>query len=295
MILIADSGATKTDWLLVNNHYSQLIKTEGINPFHQTEEKIESIIGKNLLASIIAFLKEVNQQASKANNCTVSLTDIKGIYFYGAGCLPTHTGGIERSLHKYFPQAEIEINTDLLGAARALCGHEPGIACILGTGANSCLYDGTQILKKTSPLGYILGDEGSGAYLGKRFVSDCFKEQLPAFLRDGLLEEFGLTYTDIINKVYKEPQANRFLASLTPYIYKQKEVPEVHAFLIDCFKTFFQRNVLPYHSELPMAFTGSISWYFQDEVREAASQLGLKAQTFLKNPIDGMAEYHTIH
>ena len=309
MILIADSGATKTDWLLTDNHVSFLIKTQGINPFHQNEEKIEAIINDELIPQLMSYSKgsnELNDESTPSENagrrnnkriqaeseCTNQITSV---YFYGAGCLATHIGGISISLNKHFSQADIHINTDLLGAARALCGHKPGIACILGTGANSCLYDGQQIQKNISPLGYILGDEGSGAYLGKRFVSDCFKEQLPTFLRDGMLKEFNLTYTDIINKVYKEPQANRFLASLTPYIYKQKEVPEVHNLLIDCFETFFRRNVLPYHSDLPVAFTGSISWYFQEEVKEAAKNLGLTTASFIKNPIEGMAVYHEIN
>ena len=280
MIIIADSGATKTDWLLEDGTNSYIIKTEGINPFHQKDEKIEEIIADSLLPQLLIHCKVTSK--------------ISAVFFYGAGCLPSHTEGIVHSLQKHFSQAKIEVNTDLLGAARALCGHEPGIACILGTGANSCLYDGENIQKNVSPLGYILGDEGSGAYLGKRFVGDCFKEQLPTFLRDGLLKELGLTYTDIINKVYKEPQANRFLASLTPYICKQKEVPEVHAFLIDCFETFFRRNILPYHTQLPLSFTGSISWFFQDEVKEAAQNLGLTTASFIKDPIEGMAKYHGV-
>ncbi len=286
MILIADSGATKTDWLLADESHSQLIKTEGINPFHQSDEKIEEIIGNNLCSQL--------KDSAKSTNPETIVAAITAVHFYGAGCLPTHTGGIQRSLQRHFPQADIQINTDLLGAARALCGHEPGIACILGTGANSCLYDGEKIQKNVSPLGYILGDEGSGAYLGKRFIGDCFKEQLPSYLRDGLLKEFNLTYTAIINKVYKEPQANRFLASLTPYIYMHKDVTEVHDFLIDCFETFFRRNVLPYHSKLPVSFTGSISWYFRDEVKEAAHNLGLQTKNFCKNPIEGMAAFHNM-
>ena len=298
MIVIADSGATKTDWLIADNNHSQLMKTEGINPFHQTDEKIEGIISNALLPQLISLNEETTTPAPEAPrfSCreTQTINSVSAVYFYGAGCLPSHINGILQSLQLHFPQADIHVHTDLLGAARALCGRQPGIACILGTGANSCLYDGEQIQKNISPLGYILGDEGSGAYLGKRFVSDCFKEQLPEFLKEGLLEEFNLTYTDIINKVYREPQANRFLASLTPYIYKHKGVPEVHQFLLDCFDSFFRRNVLPYHSYPPLSFTGSISWFFQDEVREAAEKLGLRATTFIKNPIEGMATYHGV-
>ncbi len=297
MILIADSGATKTDWLLTNGNRTHLITTEGINPFHQDDRKIEAILSKDFFPQMMSSLSDSPNVPT--GDCSVpqdrissEQLSISNIYFYGAGCLPSHTAGIQRSLQNLFPQASIEINTDLLGAARALCGHRPGIACILGTGANSCLYDGKRILKNISPLGYILGDEGSGAYLGKRFIGDCFKEQLPASLRDGLLKEFQLPYTDIINKVYKEPQANRFLASLTPYIYKVRHVKEVHALLIDSFENFFRRNILPYHSDYAASFTGSISWYFQEEVKEAAENVGIRTERFIKNPIEGMAIYH---
>ena len=277
MIIIADSGATKTDWLVSFNNRTEIIKTEGINPINQSDSQIEQTIKQEL----------VSQLLDPTDTCTA-------IYFYGSGCLPTHTEGIFHILTEAFTKATIKIETDLLGAARALCGHNQGIACILGTGANSCLYNGKDIEKNISPLGYILGDEGSGAYLGKRFIGDCLKEQLPTSFKEGFLKEYNLSVIDIINKVYKEPQANRFLASITPYIYKERKTPEIHSFLIDCFETFFRRNVLPYHSDLPVSFTGSISWFFQEEVKEAAQNLGLRTNKFLKNPIEGMAIYHNI-
>lgn len=276
MKLIADSGATKTHWLLINdNHEEQLIQTMGINPFHQSEEFIFQIIHNEL-----------------KNSLKLDSNGIKEVFFYGAGCIAETKGVVIKALQQSFPQADIHVESDLLGAARALCQHNEGIACILGTGSNSCLYDGENITDNISPLGYILGDEGSGAYLGKRFIGDCLKRQLPADLCEGFMNEYQLTRTDILNKVYKEKMANRFLASLTPYIHKVKERPEVHHFLLDCFNQFFLRNIRPYGKNFPISFAGSIAWYFKEEIETAANDNGYTVGTFLKDPIKGLARYH---
>ena len=276
MILIADSGSTKTDWCYgteISN--CKIIQTEGINPFHQSAEKIESIICQGLIP----------QLGFPLERCTA-------IYFYGAGCLPPKTESIIHVLQNNFPEADIAVDTDLLGAARALCKDNAGIACILGTGSNSCLYDGKQIIQNISPLGYILGDEGSGAYLGKRFISDCLKGQLPEILRDGLQEKFNLTIPEILDKVYRQPQANRFLASFTPYIYEHRRMTQVHAFLLDCFGEFFRRNVLMYPQIFPVSFVGSIAWYFHEELEESAHSFNIPLGIFIKNPIDELTRYH---
>lgn len=276
MILIADSGSTKTDWCYgteISN--CKIIQTEGINPFHQSAEKIESIICQGLIPQLDFPLER----------CTA-------IYFYGAGCLPPKTESIIHVLQNNFPEADISVDTDLLGAARALCKDNAGIACILGTGSNSCLYDGKQIIQNISPLGYILGDEGSGAYLGKRFISDCLKGQLPEILRNGLLEKLNLTVPEILDKVYRQPEANRFLASLTTYIHEHKNMPQVHTFLLDCFGEFFRRNVMPYHRSLPVSFVGSIAWFFHDELTETANSYNIPLGIFIKNPISELIQYH---
>ena len=158
MILIADSGATKTDWMVVSDNCSKLIGTEGINPFHQTEDYIRNIINSSLLPKM-----------ERENICIHNITEV---HFYGAGCLPQPAMKISNILKEVFPEATVKAETDLTGAARALCGNKPGIACILGTGSNSCMYDGERITANVSPLGYILGDEGSGAYLGKRYIKN---------------------------------------------------------------------------------------------------------------------------
>lgn len=277
MILIADSGATKTDWYAgTNPDNGQLIETSGINPFHLKEEDVFRIIREQLVA-----------QLANADSCTA-------VYFYGAGCIPEKTAVIRRSLEHFFPRADIQIHTDLLGAARALCGRQPGIACILGTGSNSCLYDGTQITDNISPLGYILGDEGSGACIGKRFIADCLKRQLPKQVSEDFFREYKLTPADVLDRVYRQPQANLFLSAITPYIYRHKDIPAIQTLLTDCFAEFFRRNVLQYTQQLPVSFVGSIACIFEQELREAASRCGLQVDKIIKQPIHSLIAYHWI-
>lgn len=275
MILIADSGSTKTDWCIDN---APIIHTTGINPFHLSTEDIQHILTHELLPQLP---KE---------------TSLSTIYFYGAGCTPEKSVQLQKIFQQAFPQATIEISSDLLGAARALCGNQAGIACILGTGSNSCYYDGKEIASNVPPLGYILGDEGSGAVLGKRLVGDCLKKQLPDNLYHSFLATFNLTPATIIDRVYRQPQANRFLASLTPFLSKNRDVPEIHHLLVTCFTEFFQRNVMQYdYTNLPVHFVGSIAWYFQDEIKEAATNLGIQTGLFIKHPIERLKAFHSEH
>lgn len=275
MILIADSGATKTDWCVTGGSTSAIVHTTGINPFHQSKETIQRILTNELLP----------QLAEEVSFCA--------IYFYGAGCTPEKSMILKDILADYFPESYIEVKSDLWGAARALCGKEAGIACILGTGSNSCFYDGKQIMANVSPLGYILGDEGSGAVLGKRLAGDCLKRQLPEDICQSFLETFELTPSLIIEKVYRQPQANRFLASLTPFLSTHREIPEIHQLLVSCFTDFFQRNVMQYDfKHHTVHFVGSIAWYFQDEVKEAATHLGISTGLFIKSPIEKLKAYH---
>lgn len=277
MILIADSGATKTDWGFGDSLIGfQTVHTEGINPFHQQENSIKDIITDQLIPQLSCRDEEISH-----------------IHFYGAGCTPEKSSLLVKCLTTIFKNARhVEVESDLLGAARALCKHSKGIACILGTGSNSCLYDGKKIIDHIPPLGYILGDEGSGACLGKNFISDCLKRRLPHDLLEGLMKEYQLTYADILDRVYRQPQANLFLAGFTPYIYTQRRRPEVHRFLLECFSIFFRRNVYLYGNEWPVSFIGSIAWYFQDEIKECAAQEGFTTALFIKSPINELANYH---
>lgn len=276
MKLIADSGATKTDWCIGKSPTDcRIIQTQGINPFHQSKEHIRMVLSEELLP-----------QLEKEESIT-------HIHFYGAGCTPEKSVILKGILRTIFPEADISVESDLLGAARSLCGKEKGIACILGTGSNSCEYDGEKIVSNVSPLGYILGDEGSGAVLGKRLVGDCLKRQLPEAICQAFLKETRLSPAEIIDKVYRQPQANRFLASLTPFLLAHRETPEIHALLLSCFTDFFRRNVMQYeYQRKEVHFTGSIAWFFKEEVTEAAHALNIRTGKFIKSPIQGLTIYH---
>jgi N-acetylglucosamine kinase-like BadF-type ATPase len=282
MYLIADSGSTKTDWCLCNKSaILRHIQTQGINPYHQSEEDIENVLRDELLPQMRT--QECSDQGSQLS-----------ITFYGSGCAnETACNRIKEALRKVLDTGDITVHSDLLGAARALCGHEEGIACVLGTGSNSCLYNGKEIIANTPPLGYILGDEGSSAVLGRRLVGDCLKSQLPEAIRDELLTEYNLTPEIILEKVYRQPLANRFLASLTPFLSKHKEVPEVHKLLVESFTDFFVRNVKQYRRPwLPIHFVGSIAYAFSAELREAAESLGMELGTIMRSPMEGLIKYH---
>ena len=281
MLLIADSGSTKTDWCLCNGStILNSIQTQGINPYHQTEEAIEQVLFDELLP-----------QLTESSNISKSLQ----VIFYGAGCAnESACNRVKEAIHKVLGVTDITIHSDLLGAARALCGHDEGIACVLGTGSNSCLYNGKEIIANIPPLGYILGDEGSSAVLGRRLVGDCLKKQLPEALRDEFLTEYELTQEIILEKVYRQPLANRFLASLTPFLSKHRDVPEVHKILVESFVDFFVRNVKQYRRPwLPIHFVGSIANAFNSEVKEAAESLGMELGTIMQSPMEGLIKYHS--
>ena len=273
MKLIADSGSTKTDWVLADgNDVVGRYQTQGINPFHQSEDDILAILRSELAPSI--------QQTPST------------IQFYGSGVRPELEPVIQRLLSTVFPSAAVEAHGDLLGAARAVCGYSSGVACILGTGANSGLYDGRQIVSNTPPLGYILGDEGSGAVLGVRLLNALYKGFLPSSLLSAFETETGLSVADVIARVYRQPLANRFLASLSPFVNRHIDVPEVSQLVVDNFRCFFRRNVVQYNRpDLPVGFVGSIAYYYENQLREAAATEGFTVGVVLKSPMEGLIRY----
>jgi len=279
MRIIADSGATKTDWLIYTKDKTSMVRTTGINPYHQTSDDIKQTINLQLLPELPK---------------DISCTDISEIYFYGAGCTKVKKHAVEKALEFIFPASKIYVESDLLGAARALLGKTEGIACILGTGSNSCLYDGCDIVANTPPLGYILGDEGSGAVLGKKLVADCLKHQLPDYLCKKFFERFELTPEIILNKIYREPQANRFLSSLAPFIGENKHFPEIHSLLIDSFSDFFKRNLESYgRKDLSVNFVGSVAFYCAEELAETARKYDYSIGKIIQSPIMELAKYHS--
>ena len=283
MYLIVDSGSTKTDWCLCNDGtILNNIQTQGINPYHQTEKDIEQVLREELLPQLIQTPAYSTKETTK-------------VIYYGAGCANENAcNRVKEAIRQVLCTEDVSVYSDLLGAARALCGHEEGIACVLGTGSNSCLYNGKEITANIPPLGYILGDEGSSAVLGRRLVGDCLKNQLPEAIREEFLAEYKLTQEIILEKVYRQPLANRFLASLTPFLSKHKDIPEIHKLLVESFVDFFVRNVKQYrHPWLRIHFVGSIANAFSAELKEAAESLGMELGTIMKSPMEGLVKYHS--
>lgn len=291
--LIVDSGSTKTDWCFAMPDGKFVrINTSGINPAVQAPDIIEGILNNELLPSLTT-------QAINRN-------DVVEIYYYGAGCTPDRQPIMRNMLIRTFSSSKtIEVNSDLLAAARALCLRKEGIACILGTGANSCLYDGANIIAQTPALGYILGDEGSGAVLGRNFLNGILKGWLPIELRNLFMSEWQLNVSDIIEKVYREPSPNRFMASITRFIASNMDnYPQLADMVVRNFETFIDVNIQPYLKErtrenvdenakkIAINAVGSIAFYFNHQLECAANNRGLVVGRIVKSPMQGLVEYH---
>ncbi len=297
MKLIADSGSTKTDWTLLHDSglrtesvFMASFKTQGITPIHQSPAEIRQILAQELMPQLSTF-----SRAQLVNSKILEsplLSNIQ-VYFYGSGCTPVHVPMMKQMLDEVFSPKTVEVYSDLMAAARALCGHDEGIACILGTGANSCLFDGEKIVQNTPALGYVLGDEGSGSVLGRLFMNAIFKNPQFADIRDAFLEETKLTLPIIINKVYREPLANRFLASTASFIHEHLDFQPLRELVVNNFRTFFQHNLIQYQRrDLAVHAVGSIAFHFQEELKEAAEQEGFTLGTILSAPMEGLVNYH---
>ena len=258
MILIADSGSTKTDWALVDNHHAvREIKTRGLNPFQVSEEEITEEIRSELLPHL-----------------PTSIVD--AVHFYGAGCTPEKQPLVEQALRSALTvNGTCTVASDMLGAAIAVCGHEPGIACILGTGSNSCAYDGERIVKNVSPLGFIL------------------KRQWPEGIIRRFDEKYGLTAADIIERVYRQPRPNTFLASFMPFLEENLQEPVVYGFVKDNFRSFLRRNVRQYDGwdRLPIGFNGSIAQIYRKPLEEALAEEGMRLGRIVKAPMEGLVRW----
>lgn len=274
-ILIADSGATKTDWCLAKEgEILQRFSGKGISPVYQTEEEIAEEIRRN----VYPLLRE---------------REIQSICFYGTGCIPEKTTLVRNAIYQSFPIGDIRVYSDLIAAAHSLCGHQAGITCILGTGSNSCEWSGSEIIYQVSPLGFILGDEGSGAALGRQLVGDALKNQLSLGLKEKLLEEYNLTPALIVEKVYRQPFPSRFLASLVPFLRKNMDDKSIRRIVTNGFSDFFERNVIQYdYRKNKVHFVGSIAWYFSDILKEVAAQKDMEVGKIEQSPMPGLIHYH---
>ena len=265
--IIADSGSTKTDWLIG----SKRISTQGINPIHQDDDTIIAILNNELLSHLSPLTSHPQT-----------------IRFYGAGVRPEQEERMERLLAQVFPNAtSIEAKSDMLGAARALCGKEEGLACILGTGANSCLFDGEHIIQNTPPLGYILGDEGSGAVMGRMFLNALYKNRLYEGAKEEFEQFLKLNMANVIERVYRQPMANRWLASLCPYIRQHLDQPSVQEVVVQNFRLFIRHNLAPYRRpHLPINAVGSVAHFFRPQLEQAAAAEGYTIGQILRSPLD---------
>lgn len=276
MILIADSGSTKTSWYYSEReNHSARFSTNGINPFFRTTENILNELQTELAPKINPGISE--------------------IHFYGAGVINDEKGAIIKlALQQLFTKAKIEVKSDLLAAARATLGKGKGIACILGTGSNSCFYNGKNIVEHVPPLGFILGDEGSGAVLGRKLVGDYLKGLMPENLSRKFQKQFSLDYSGFMENVYKKEKPNKFLAQFVPFL-KENIYEEYCCKLVEkSFEEFIIRNVKQYTNfgKLKINFVGSVAYFFQEQLKSVLNKNDLKLGIIIKEPLNRLAQFH---
>ncbi len=275
--LIADSGSTKAEWCLLDGKKKKTINTQGISPYFLDGLQIESVLRLELKAK----LKGVEPDE---------------IFYYGTGCAnPNNVKIIKKALQKVFPLAAVAVTHDLMGAAKALCGDEKGVACILGTGSNSCYYNGKKIVKNSPGLGFILGDEGSGAYLGRKVVQYYLYNTYDPDLMDRFNAKYNTNAVEILEAVYKMPLPNRYLASFVPFLVENRGHFMIENIIEDGFNEFFFQHIYKYKESwtLPVNFIGSVAYGFRDVLKEMCSSYELELGKVLKNPMDGLIKYHS--
>ena len=276
MIVVVDSGSTKADWKMVNTAGTQSISTMGFNPVFHSENKIYQELQE-------AFDRGVNPDKAEK------------VYYYGAGCWDEKLKGVvNNALTRIFYNADIEVQHDLLGAARATCGKQPGISCILGTGSNSCLYDGETVIDNVTNLGYLLGDEGSGTHLGKSLIRAYFYRELPKELRKALDQAYPGGKQAMLDQIYGKETPNVYLASFTKFMSQNIGHPFIQRLLYTSFAEFTDRHVRKYlnHLSLPIHFIGSIAYYFQDVIRAVLEERAMLPGNFIQKPIDHLVSFH---
>lgn len=299
MILIADSGSTKTSWRYIDT--SQQIyqaKTVGFNPYFEAASSIAAEIQQKLLPQL-PQLEKLLGISEFSNNLQV--------FYYGTGCGQAETCQIIHiALATCFPNATVFVAEDMLAAARGLAGKEAGIVCILGTGSNSCLYDGEKIVETVGGLGIMLGDEGSGAYLGKQLLKDYLNNEMPQLIRNRFDKRFKTTKAEILTNIYSKPYPNRYMATFAKFLFDNKSEYYCSQLTHDCFIDFFDKTIAKYimeisqkpHYEEPnykVHFTGSIAFYFSDYLLRIAQERKIMIGNIAEEPIAGLALFHTLN
>ena len=275
--LIADSGASKTTWCLLQNNKKKILSTQGLSPYFLKTDQIQQIVGTEVKSKLKGIAPDE-------------------IFFYGTGCInPGNEKLVKKALSNLFPQSAIQVTHDLMGAAKALCGDQKGVACILGTGSNSCYYNGKKIVKNSPGLGFVLGDEGSGAYMGKKVVQYYLYNTFDPDLMDRFNALFKTNSAEILEAVYKKPLPNRYLASFVQFLVENRGHYMVENIIEDSFNDFFFHHVYKYKESwtMPINFVGSVAFGFKDVLNEMCNSYELQLGKVLKNPMDGLIKYHT--
>lgn len=275
-VLIADSGSTKCEWCLLHNGKKKKILTTGISPYFFNSEQISTLLQKELVPKIKSF-------------------DVDEIYFYGTGLKDNKNKKVIHDiLKKTFQGASTEVQTDLLGASRALCKHSKGICCILGTGSNSCFYNGRKIMKNSPGLGYVLGDEGSGAYLGRKVIQYFLYNTFDEELMYAFNTKYNTNADEIIMNVYLKPQPNRYLASFAIFLAENRGHFMIENIIEDGLNDFFFTHLRKYSESwlYPIHFTGGIAYGFKDVIKNLCHSYEMETGIILKQPMDGLIEYH---
>jgi glucosamine kinase len=277
MILIADSGGSKTDWrLLKKDGTVGQAHTLGFNPYYQPIEHLHTMVKDSLVPQVAG-------------------EPVEKIFFYGSGVSSEkNQESIKKTFLEFFSGAEIEIGWDLLAAARALCGHEPGIACIIGTGSNTCLYDGEKITGNVANLGWILADEASGTNIGRKFLKDYLRGKLPESLATQFHDRYPFTREEFLEKIYQQEKPSAFLASFMKFIFQHLKEPYCYKLVYNSFAELYEENVMQYpgYRNLKVHFTGSVAFYFSDLLRQVAADKGIAVKNILESPIAGLTLYH---
>lgn len=277
MLLVADSGSTKCDWVFTDGSEKRsTYHTMGFNPFFHPTDLIESEIRKNTALSALA-------------------PQVQHVFFYGAGAShPSRNAVIEEALKRVFTHAEITVDHDLTGAVYATCGDEPGIACIMGTGSNSCYFDGQDIYEEVPALGYVLGDEAGGTFYGKELLRMFLYHELPEKIHQGLIDRYQLTKESIFEAVYNKPNPNVYLASFMRFLSDNRDEKWVRDFIYNGFSKFINIHIWKYenHKEVPVHFVGSVAYHFSDLLKEACKIHRINVGVITREPVINLVEYH---
>ena len=277
-VLIADSGSTKTQWCLLTGNKKKMISTQGISPYFLNDESLGKILTEELLP--------------KTGNL-----EMNEIFYYGTGCSNiANIALIKKGLKKLYPKAKLNVDHDLMGAAKALCGNEKGIACILGTGSNSCYYNGKKVVKNSPGLGFILGDEGSGTYLGKKVLQYYLYNTFDADLMDKFKAKYPETNGEILDNVYKNALPNRYLAGFVTFLIENRGHFMVENIIEDSLNDFFFNHIYKYRESWthPINFVGSVAYGFKDILAEMCKDYELKLGKVIKSPMEGLIKHHSI-